>query len=130
MRRHRRAKKTTPKPSDGIRKPLLVKVDEAQFNLGVMYAEPWRAKRRRQSRRVIIRKPLIRATPMPQFNLGVAYDNGRGVPGKRQTAEWYQKAADQGYAAARFNLEDHLSRLHHAKRPTPLPSNAFRKTLL
>jgi hypothetical protein len=40
-----------------------------------------------------------------QFNLGVFYERGQGVPkdlGK--AAELYQKAADQGYASAQYNL--------------------------
>ena len=33
------------------------------------------------------------------------YGNGRGVlKDDKQTVKWYQKAADQGYAKAQFNL--------------------------
>ena len=36
-----------------------------------------------------------------QFNLGVLYANGDGVPQDlAQAAEWYRKAAEQGYSRA------------------------------
>ncbi|MGP9492362.1 tetratricopeptide repeat protein [Psychrobacter sp. AOP7-B1-24] len=40
-----------------------------------------------------------------QYNLGVMYDTGKGVhQNYAKAAEWYRKAADQGYAKAQFNL--------------------------
>jgi TPR repeat protein len=37
--------------------------------------------------------------------LGIAYDNGRGVPQDYgQAAQWYRKAAQQGFAGAQINL--------------------------
>ncbi len=41
-----------------------------------------------------------------QFNLGLMYHTGQGVTQDlKQAAEWYQKAADQGDAAAQSNLQ-------------------------
>jgi TPR repeat protein len=40
-----------------------------------------------------------------QYNLGVMYQNGQGVTQDlKQAAEWYQKAANKGYALAQGNL--------------------------
>ena len=42
---------------------------------------------------------------MRRPTLGGMYDNGHGVPQDyAQALTWYRKAADQGYAAAQFNL--------------------------
>ncbi len=44
-----------------------------------------------------------------QYNLGWCYDNGQGVTQDREQAVyWYQKAAEQGFAAAQTNLENLL----------------------
>ena len=43
--------------------------------------------------------------PVAQYNLGIIYSRGYGVPRDSKTAaEWYQKAADQGYARAQYEL--------------------------
>ena len=40
-----------------------------------------------------------------QFRLGVCYDDGDGVPmNKSKAVEWYQKAAEQGYAKAQNSI--------------------------
>ena len=40
-----------------------------------------------------------------QFSLGVKYDNGEGVPQDDiEAASWYRQAAEQGIAAAQYNL--------------------------
>jgi len=40
-----------------------------------------------------------------QYNLAVYYDNGDGVEKNlKQAAEWYRKAAEQGFAQAQNNL--------------------------
>jgi TPR repeat protein len=40
-----------------------------------------------------------------QYALGVMYANGQGAPqDDKQAVKWYQKATEQGYAAAQYNL--------------------------
>jgi TPR repeat protein len=40
-----------------------------------------------------------------QFNVGLMYKDGDGVPQDyAKTAEWYRKAAEQGYPNAQYNL--------------------------
>ena len=44
-------------------------------------------------------------TAVAQFNLGNSHENGEGVARDgAKAAEWYRKAAEQGYADAQFNL--------------------------
>ncbi|NNK96376.1 MAG: sel1 repeat family protein [Desulfobacterales bacterium] len=41
-----------------------------------------------------------------QYNLGLIYENGEGVPqSDKKAAQWYRKAAEQGYPAAKNKLE-------------------------
>jgi len=53
---------------------------------------------------------------MAQFNLGTMYENGRGVTtDKVLAAQWYRKAADQGYAPALQRLADQHGAAHTAR---------------
>eukprot|EP00729_Bicosta_minor_P033110 gene33110-biopygen3951 len=46
-----------------------------------------------------------RHTPVAQYSLGYAYNNGKGVEQDYvESAKWYRKAADTGYADAQHNL--------------------------
>ena len=77
----------------------------AQFNLGLMYA---------QGRGVLqddteavdwYRKAEVQGLARAQSNLGFMYANGRGVlQDDAEAVRWYRKAAEQGYAAAQYNL--------------------------
>src|SRR5271170_2922325 len=51
-------------------------------------------------------KPLAdKGNPEAQFLLGTMYASGHGVPkDDKQTAEWYRKAAVQGFALGQTNL--------------------------
>src|SRR5262245_33448898 len=51
-------------------------------------------------------EPLANAGDAPsQFLLGTMYDEGKGVPRDAAlAAQWYRRAADQGYALAQNNL--------------------------
>ena len=47
----------------------------------------------------------IRVDAGAQFNLGVMYANGEGVlKDEAEAVRWYRLAAEQGHAAAQFNL--------------------------
>lgn len=50
------------------------------------------------------------------FNLGIMYATGRGLPRDyAQAAHWFRKAAGQGHAVARLNLEEMLKRQQHGE---------------
>ena len=78
---------------------------DAQFNVGVMYANGRGVPQDYAQARDWYRKAAEQGNADAQFNVGVMYANGQGVPQDYgQALVWYRKAAEQGAAAAQGNL--------------------------
>jgi TPR repeat protein len=78
---------------------------EAQFNLGVMYAQGKGVPQDYAQAAAWYRKAADQSDVRAQNNLGLMYDKGQGVPQDyAEAAAWYRKAADQGFAYAQHNL--------------------------
>jgi len=80
---------------------------EAQFNLGLMYANGEGGLNKDTAKAVtFFRKAAIQGNADAQNNLGVMYHMGEGLPKNNAKAvEWYTKAAAQGNADAQANLD-------------------------
>jgi len=80
---------------------------EAQFNLGLMYANGEGGLAKDTVKAVeFFRKAAIQGNADAQNNLGAMYHLGEGVPKNNAKAvEWYTKAAAQGNADAQANLD-------------------------
>ena len=77
----------------------------AQFNLGVMYANGKGVPKDASQAVTWFRKAAEQGDAKAQFNLGVRYANGEGVPkDASQAVTWFRKAAEQGFAQAQFSL--------------------------
>ena len=78
---------------------------DAQFNLGVMYADGEGVPQDYQEAVKWYRLAAEQGYADAQANLGARYDTGRGVSQDYQEAvKWYRLAAEQGYTFAQFNL--------------------------
>jgi TPR repeat protein len=78
---------------------------EAQFNLGVRYANGDGVTKDQSEAVMWYRKAAEQGNAEAQFNLGVCYANGDGVTKDQSEAViWYRKAAEQGDAKAQFYL--------------------------
>ena len=78
---------------------------EAQFNLGVMYAQGQGTPQSYPDALKWYRKAAEQGNANAQFNLGVMYDQGQGTPQSYPDAlKWYRKAAEQGHVDAQYNL--------------------------
>jgi len=78
---------------------------DAQFNLGVMYAEGRDVPQDYAQAVSWYRRAALQEHAIAQFNLATMYTFGRGVPQDyAQAVSWYRRAAEQGLAAAQFNL--------------------------
>ena len=78
---------------------------DAQFNLGVMYAEGYGVPQDYVEAGTWYRLAADQGDADAQFNLGVMYAEGYGVPQDYvEAGTWYRLAADQGDAKAQFNL--------------------------
>jgi TPR repeat protein len=78
---------------------------EAQFNLGVMYADGYGVAKDEAEAVNWYRKAAVQGVAEAQFNLGAMYTYGLGVAkDEAEAVKWYRKAAEQGYANAQFNL--------------------------
>jgi uncharacterized protein len=80
-------------------------IAEAQFNIGVMYAQgrgvPQDSKEAIKCWRLAAKQGHATA----QYNLGVLHAVGRGVPQDyKEAVKWYRLAAEQGHAVAQFDL--------------------------
>ena len=78
---------------------------EAQFSLGLMYAE--RKGTPQDDKQAVhwYTKSAKQDDARAQNELGLMYNNGRGVPQDyKQAVHWYTKSAEQGFAAAQYNL--------------------------
>ena len=77
----------------------------AQFNLGIMYAQGKGVKQDLGEAARLYRKAADQGYANAQYNLGIMYDQGQGVKQDfTEAARLYQKAADQGDAKAQCNL--------------------------
>jgi len=78
---------------------------DAQFNLGISYANRDGIPQDQSQAAAWFRKAAEQGHADAQFNLGLSYANGDGVPqDQSQAAAWYNKAAEQGHADAQFIL--------------------------
>jgi len=78
---------------------------EAQFELGLMFAEGRGVSRDDTQAVQWLRNAAERGNAKAQYNLGLMYAEGRGVAKDDKSAvQWYQKAAEQGHAQAQYNL--------------------------
>ena len=78
---------------------------EAQFDLGVMYANSLGVPENDIEAVKWYRKAAEQGLAIAQHYLGVMYAKGRGVPRNDQEAvKWYRRAAEQGDADAQHNL--------------------------
>ena len=78
---------------------------EAQFKLGVSYANGEGVGEDDGEAAKWYRKAAEQGHAEAQFKLGVSYGNGWGVAkDEQEAAKWYRKAAEQGHAEAQFKL--------------------------
>ena len=78
---------------------------DAQFSLGICYAEGDGVAQDKAEAVKWYRKAAEQGYARAQFNLGVSYESGDGVAqDKAEGVKWYRKAAEQGYARAQFSL--------------------------
>ena len=77
----------------------------AQFNLGLMYAQGQGVTQNYKEAVKWYTKAAEQGVAAAQSNLGVMYDQGQGVTQNyREAVKRYRKAAEQGVAAAQYNL--------------------------
>ena len=78
---------------------------DAQYNLGIMFADGRGVAKDEQQALQWYRKSADQGDRLGQTNLGIRYHAGRGVPiDEQQAAQWYRKAAEQGEKIAQLNL--------------------------
>ncbi|WP_265090090.1 tetratricopeptide repeat protein [Psychrobacter faecalis] len=76
---------------------------DAQFTLGLMYAEGDGVKQNYAKSIEWYQKAANQGNSDAQFNLGLLYADGEGVKQDYvKSAEWYQKAANQGDSDAQY----------------------------
>ncbi len=78
---------------------------EAQYRLGIMYAEGRGVAPNDAEAALWFERAAEQGEPMAQYNLGASYAEGSGVRKDMATAaKWFRRAADQGVALAQLNL--------------------------
>jgi TPR repeat protein len=78
---------------------------EAQYRLGVMYAEGRGVAPNDAEAALWFERAAEQGEAMAQYNLGASYAEGSGVRKDMATAaKWFRRAADQGVALAQLNL--------------------------
>jgi len=78
---------------------------QAQYNLGVSYANGLGVAKDEAQAVSWYRKAADQNLAQAQFNLGLRYANGQGVAkDEAEAVKWYRKAAEQNDAQAQFNL--------------------------
>jgi TPR repeat protein len=78
---------------------------DAQYRLGVMYAEGRGVAPNDAEAALWFERAAEQGEPMAQYNLGASYVEGTGVRKDIATAaKWFRRAADQGVALAQLNL--------------------------
>jgi TPR repeat protein len=82
---------------------------QAQYQLGLMYANGVGVKRNYVQALAWVRKAAERGLPAAQYLLGTRYESGSSVAQSDQAAfQWFTKAAEQGHPRAFYRL----ARLH------------------
>jgi TPR repeat protein len=80
-------------------------VAEAQFSLGLRYANAKGAAQDYAQAEHWYLKAAEQNHPLAHFNLGMMHANGQGMPTDRvKSLSWIQKAADLGDAGAQYSL--------------------------
>jgi TPR repeat protein len=93
-------------------------IAEAQFSLGLRYANGKGAARDYALAEHWYLKAASQNHPLAHFNLGMMHANGQGMPSDQSTSlVWFQKAADLGDAGAQYSLG--LSRQRAAMKGLP-----------
>ncbi len=88
-----------------VRRAAAQGLAQAQYNLGLMYAEGRGVQRDDVQAVAWYQKAAAQGLAQAQYNLGLMYAEGRGVQRDDvQAVAWYQKAAAQGFAQAQNNL--------------------------
>lgn len=78
---------------------------EAQYRLGVMYAEGKGVAPNDAEAALWFERAAEQGEPMAQYNLGASYVEGTGVrKDMTAAAKWFRRAADQGIPLAQLNL--------------------------
>jgi TPR repeat protein len=78
---------------------------EAQYRLGVMYAEGKGVAPNDAEAALWFERAANQGEPMAQYNLAASYVEGTGVRKDMAAAvKWFRRAADQGVALAQLNL--------------------------
>ncbi len=78
---------------------------DAQFTLGMMYAQGQGVAQDYPEAARWYRRAAEQGDPRAQFSLGAFYDNGQGVTRDyAEAARWYRRAAEQGNPRAQNNL--------------------------
>lgn len=78
---------------------------DAQFRLGVMYAEGKGVAPDDAEAALWFERAAAQGNPSAQYNLGASYVDGAGVSKDMETAaKWFRRAADQGIVLAQLNL--------------------------
>jgi TPR repeat protein len=78
---------------------------EAQYRLGIMYAEGKGVAPDDGEAAVWFERAAERGNAAAQYNLGVSYSEAIGVrKDNAAAAKWFRRAADQGFAYAQLNL--------------------------
>ena len=95
--------------ADEIRKDLEERAiqgeAEAQYKLGMMYAEGRGVKQNSVKAAELHEKAAVQGHTNAQYNIGVLYRNGQGVKQDyTKSLEWFKKAAAQGNTPAQYNL--------------------------
>jgi TPR repeat protein len=95
---------------------------EAQFSLGLKYANSEGAGQDYAQAAQWYLKAAEQSHTLAQFNLGMIYAKGQGVPrDDARAALWFRKAAERGDAGAQFNL----GRSRHRASLKGLPAEAL-----
>jgi len=88
-----------------LRKAAAQNDANAQYNLGICYANGQGVTNDPAEALMWIRKAAERNHALAQFILGEKYRDGEGVTkDEAEKAKWYRRAAEQNYADAQYNL--------------------------
>src|SRR6266404_3293110 len=88
-----------------FRKAAEQNIADAQFSLGVCYANGQGVAKNKAEAVKWYRKAAEQNVADAQYNLGVCYANGQGVTeDDAESVKWFRKAAEQNLADAQYNL--------------------------
>jgi hypothetical protein len=108
--------------------PLMSKISEIQYQMGVMYLNGDRLHRDEVQGVNFITKAANRGFVPAQSELGSLYLQGHGVlKDEQRAADWYRKAAEAGLAEAQDNLGDLYMTGRGVPKDNKLAEQWFRK---